>query len=282
MKKISSYLLLSTFLTIQFAQPVAAADPYDAPSDHISTSSLRGSLGLRYWYSQTKSKLTSANSDVYRLDNVTSHTAEIVGELEDTTSNAFVRGYVGLGQNSGGDTSVRGVSTDLVDTALGYVVIDGGWQFAQFANNQVRLKGFVGYQYLNDDIETASVSSQTRTWNAIRLGMTAEGSVSDRLSWSVDLAGVPWAHALYDSSNSSIADNWDSNWTYGVEADAMLNLNLTKNWQVGLGGRYWWLRSNFEPDHDQSGSNPGNNDVDERHKQNYHRYGLLLESRYTF
>lgn len=282
MKKVSSFLFLSTFLVAQAAPPAIAADPYDTQPDYLQTSSLRGSIGLRYWYSQSKSKLTSSNSEIYRVDGVTSHTAEVVGSLEDTTSNTFVRGYLGLGQNSGGDASFQGADRGLVDTALGYVVVDGGWQFAQFANNQVRLKGFVGYQYLNDDIELTNGSAQTRIWNALRLGMTAEGDVSDRLSWSVDVASVPWAHSLYDSSNANVADNWNSNWTYGIEADAMLNVNLTQNWQVGLGGRYWWLRSNFEPDRDETGTNLGNNDIDVRHKQNYHRYGLLLESRYTF
>ena len=250
----------------------AGAADYNAGAPAIyQTSSLRGSIGLRYWYSRSNSKLDTSDFDVNSTDSVTSHTAELVGTLDDVTENTFARGYVGLGKNVNGDGDFLGYpSTDLEQTTLGYVIVDGGWQFASFANNQARLKGFIGYHYLNDRIQ-ADVGSvtleQSREWHALRLGLSAEGDLGERFGWSVDLAGVPWSYNKVES--------WRSNWTYGVEADAMLNVDLTQNWQLGVGGRYWWLQSNF----DRRWISNGEKVIFD---QNYQRYGLLLESKYTF
>jgi hypothetical protein len=234
-------------------------------------STLRGSIGLRYWYSQTHSDMDTGSYDWNSADGVTSHTAELVGTLEDLTTNTFARGYVGLGRNSGGNGDFLGYpSSELDQTTLAYVVIDGGWQFAQFAGNSVRLKSFVGYHYLHDSIQAidnSAVLEQTRQWHALRVGISAEGDIGERVGWSVDVAGVPWSH--------NRVGTWESNWTHGVEADAMLNVDLAKNWQLGVGGRYWWLQSNFDRRYLSNGEKVV-------FEQNYQRFGLLLESKYQF
>lgn len=258
-------------LSAGIATPSVAADAYQGPDGIYQTSSLRGSIGLRYWYSRSKSDLDNARYDISSTADVTSHTAEIVGTLEDVTEGTFFRGYVGLGRNVDGSTDFVGLDMDNTSqTTLSYVVLDGGWQFAQFANNQVRLKGFLGYQYLSDDLKASYRSvtvEQSRDWHAIRLGMTAEGDIGERVGWSVDVAGVPWSYNQIET--------WESDWTYGLEADAMLNVDLTQNWKLGVGGRYWWLHSNFDR---------RNIYTNEKvvFDQNYHRYGLLLETKYAF
>lgn len=258
------------------ATPALAADPYPADNQLYQASTLRGSIGLRYWYSQSRSDLDNSSFlgtgfDLSSTDNVKSHTAELVGTLEDTTTNAFVRGYVGLGRNVSGEADYLGVEMDQKDnTTLSYVVVDGGWQVARFAGGHARLKGFAGYQYLSDDLSmryNSRTYEQSRDWHALRVGLGAEGDIGQRAGWSVDVAGVPWAHNKVES--------WESNWAYGLEADAMLTANLTQNWQVGVGGRYWWLKSNFDRRYVVTGEKVV-------FDQNYHRYGLLLESSYKF
>ncbi|MEM9631268.1 MAG: hypothetical protein AAGA50_08085 [Pseudomonadota bacterium] len=260
---------------IFFAGAADAADYNASTPELYLTSSLRGSIGLRYWYSRSHSELDTSDFELNSTDSVTSHTAELVGTLEDVTANTFVRGYVGLGKNVSGDADFLGyASTDIEQKTIGYVVVDGGWQFTSFANNQARLKGFIGYHYLNDGIEVNVGSTsleQSRQWHALRLGLSAEGDLTDRVGWSVDLAGVPWSYNKVDTLNSS----WRADWTYGVEADAMLNVALTENWHLGVGGRYWWLQSNF----DRRWRDSGEKIVLD---QNYQRYGLLLESKYQF
>ncbi|WP_269584026.1 hypothetical protein [Roseibium sp. Sym1] len=257
------------------ATPSLAADLYNDPALY-QTSGLRGSIGLRYWYSKSRSDLDNSSFqgsgfDLSSTDDVTSHTAELVGTLEDVTAGTFVRGYVGLGRNVSGSANYLGFEMDQKEeTTLSYVVVDGGWQLAQFAGNNVRLKGFLGYQYLSDDVSMTYGSGryeQSRDWHALRMGLTAEGDLASRVGWSVDLAGVPW--------NYNKVGDWESNWSYGVEADAMLNVDLTQNWQLGVGGRYWWLKSNFDRRYAVTGEKVV-------FDQNYHRYGLLLESRYQF
>lgn len=258
------------------ATPAIAADPYPATDQLYQASTLRGSIGLRYWYSQSRSDLDNSGFlgsgfDLSSTDNVKSHTAELVGTLEDVNEGAFMRAYVGLGRNVSGDADYLGVEMDQKDqTTLSYVVVDGGWQLAQLPGNQARLKGFVGYQYLSDDLSmkyNSTTYEQSRDWHAIRVGVSAEGDLSQRFGWAVDVAGVPWAHTKIE--------RWESDWAYGVEADAMLTANLAPNWQLGVGGRYWWLKSNFDRRYVVTGEKVV-------FDQNYHRYGLLLESSYQF
>lgn len=248
-----------------------AADYNTPASSQYQASTLRGSIGLRYWYSENHSELDTGDLNWNTVDGVSSHTVELVGELEDLTTNMFARAYVGLGANFGGQGDFyTNPAGDLEDTPLGYVVVDGGWRFADFVNNQIRLKGFVGYQYLNDSIDAEDgryVIEQTRQWHALRVGLTAEGDIGQRVGWSVDVAAVPWSY--------NRVETWESEWTHGVETDVMVNVDLTPNWQVGVGGRYWWLQSNF----DRRWVIDGSKAVFE---QNYQRYGLLLESRYLF
>ena len=248
-----------------------AADYTSPVPTEFQNSVLRGSIGLRYWYSQNNSEMDTGDFHWNTVDGVTSHTAEIVGELENRSTNMFVRAYAGLGRNSGGEGDFyTNPSGDLEETALGYVVVDGGVRFAEFANGQIKMKGFVGYHYLNDSIDAVdrnTVIEQRRQWHALRVGLTAEGDLSDRFSWSFDVAAVPWSH--------NRVETWESNWTYGVEADAMLNFDVTNNWQIGVGGRYLWLQSNFDRRYIFTGEKVV-------FEQNYQRYGVLLESRYTF
>ena len=276
MKRYFLSLPVGLCLMAGLANTAIAADPYPAAGQLYQTSALRGSIGLRYWYSQSRSDLDNSSFqgsgfDLASTDNVKSHTAELVGTLEDTSEGGFMRAYVGLGRNVSGDADYLGVDMDQKDeTTLSYVVVDGGWQMARFAGNQARLKGFVGYQYLSDDLSlkhNSNTYSQSRDWHAIRVGVSAEGDINERFGWTVDVAGVPWAHNKIES--------WESDWAYGVEADAMMNVNLTPNWQLGVGGRYWWLKSNFDRRYVVTGEKVV-------FDQNYHRYGLLLESKYQF
>ena len=64
-------------------------------------------------------------------------------------------------------------------------MVDGGVRFAEFANNQIRLKGYVGYQYLNDSIDAVDgrlIAEQTRQWHALRVGLTAKVTSANALA----------------------------------------------------------------------------------------------------
>ncbi len=232
---------------------------------NFNRSVLRGSLGLRYWYSQSSYDISVDSSRSIDTDDRSAHSAELTFRLEDTTSNAFSRGYVGLGKNSGGEQSYYGRKSDsLKSTALKYITVDGGWQLAQWQPGNARLDGFVGYQYLSDHIIAKYSDDLFRidnTWHAIRMGVAASGDFTDRFGWSADLAAVPWSYHQVQEATSA--------YTYGFEADAMLNVNLTPSWQMAMGGRYWWLKSDFQR-------------TIIKHDDTYQRYGLLVEGKYNF
>ncbi|MEJ8476027.1 hypothetical protein V6575_18190 [Roseibium sp. H3510] len=247
-----------------FAADQLPSQPY-VSEDVFSTATLRGSIGLRYWYSQASSDVHGANARV-ETDNVTGHSVELVANLEDITANTYFKGYVGFGRNTDGSQSYSGTESTAWNTKnLGYLTLDGGWEIMKFAGNSGRLRTFIGYQFLTDELsaEYGGTSFKiSNTWHALRLGLSADGTLNDRFSWSVDAAAVPWS---YNESDDGFIDI-ESIYTYGFETDAMMNVALTSNWNVGVGGRYWWMHSEYELDQSQT----------------YQRYGLLLESKYTF
>jgi opacity protein-like surface antigen len=259
-----------TFLSfVTMASSAFAADlyPYDSgmPGDVYTASTLRGSIGLRYWYSQGSSDVKGAIARIEN-ENVTGHTIEFMGRLEDTSSGFFTKGYVGLGKNTDGSQSTLGLESNGWNTTnLGYLTLDGGWEFRRFSNNSARINALVGYQYLSD-IHSASYNTVdarvSNKFHAFRVGVSADGQFNDRFAWALEAAAVPWAYNQVEDNVRKI----ESEYTYGFEADATLNVAVTQNWDIGVGGRYWWLHSDYELDQSQT----------------YQRYGLLIESKYKF
>ncbi len=263
----TSVIAILSALTVAGSALAADPFPYDPgmPGEVYTASTLRGSIGLRYWYSQGS---TENKGDLARIDNenVTGHTVEFLARLEDTSTGFFTKGYIGLGKNTDGSQSQRGFkSTGWNTSSLGYLTLDGGWEFRRLSNNSARINALVGYQYLSD-IHSASFDTVdvkiTSKFHAFRVGVAADGQFNDRLAWAVEAAAVPWAYNQVKDSATKL----ESEYTYGFEADAALNVALTNNWDIGIGGRYWWLHSEYELDQSQT----------------YQRYGLLIESKYKF
>jgi len=231
---------------------------------------LRGTIGLRYWYSKSDFQFEVRDQNTYELRDSSSHSAELVFEIEDSLYNSFARATVGIGRTLGGDVTLFGVNAGSADdSTLGYVTVDGGWELYDFGN-QTSLKGFVGYHFLRDRIVVDSGLPLTGDayWNLMRVGVGIEGNASDKVSWAVDFAGIPFGGIDVQNFDSL----FDGGYTYGFQTDAMLDFALAENFTLGVGGRYWWLKSDFESNAlvgvDVNGS--------------YQRYGLLVEGKYNF
>jgi hypothetical protein len=263
--KYFSFLILPA---IGVATPAVAADQSSLAhnSENVfSAAALRGSIGLRYWYSKGSSDAQGAKARSESED-VTGHSVELVARLDDMAAHTYFKGYAGFGKTADGSQTFRGYkSSGWNSTDLGYLTLDGGWEVMAFAGDAAHLRTFIGYQFLSDDFSAdygGATVKISNTWHAMRLGLSADGTLTDRLSWSVDAAAVPWSYNELDDGFIDL----ESQWTYGFEADAMMNVALTSNWDIGLGGRYWWMRSEYELNQNQT----------------YQRYGLLLESKYSF
>ncbi len=265
------FLALALVAGIGLSLPVSAADlaggaPYGTLNRAVlePTLGLRGSIGLRYWYSRAKSDTTGGGATLVETENVSGHSAELTFKMQDESSGGFVRTYLGLGGNFDGDQSLLGVNASGYDSStFGYVTIDGGWNFLEFGGGAVKTEAFIGYQFLNDqfDANYGGVSfSQEQDWHLVRLGLGASGTVTDRISWAMEATAVPWA---YNTTGGG-----DSTYAYGAQADLFFDYAVTDNFDLGIGGRYWYLHSylNTTP----------STEVD------YQRYGLLLEGKYNF
>ncbi|MEP3275274.1 MAG: hypothetical protein ABJN26_01535 [Stappiaceae bacterium] len=265
------FLALALAAGIGFSLPASAADlaggaPYGTLNRSVlePTLGLRGSIGLRYWYSRAQSNTTGGGVTLLDTDNVSGHSAEVTFKMQDESSGGFLRTYLGLGGNFGGDQSALGVNASSFDSSgFGYITLDGGWNFLEFAGGAVKTEAFIGYQYLDDQFDATygGVSvSQEQEWHLVRLGLGATGDITDRVSWAAEAAAIPWAYNMTAGS--------DSTYAYGAQADLFVDYAVTPSFDVGVGGRYWYLHSDLS-------STPGA-------EVEYQRYGLLLEAKYNF
>lgn len=269
--EIMRFLALALVAGIGLSLPASAADlaagaPYGTLNRAVlePTLGLRGSIGLRYWYSRAHSDTTAGGTTLVETENVNGHSAELTFKMQDQSSGGFLRTYLGLGGNFGGDQSQLGVNASSYDSsAFGYITVDGGWNFLEFGDGAVKTEAFIGYQFLDDqfDANYGGVSfSQEQEWHLVRLGLGATGSVTDRISWAMEAAAVPWAYNMTGGN--------DSTYAYGAQADLFFDYAVTDNFDVGIGGRYWYLHSDLS-------TTPGS-------EVEYQRYGLLLEGKYNF
>ena len=245
------------------ADPAVTLPETDQP-DPIAGSTLRGSIGLRYWNSSATSDVSVHGKRTLNSESRPSHSAEIVGEINDMIEGTFFRAYAGLGRNFDGKQSLRGYSANGHKASeFGYAVVDGGWTLAGSSDGPTVLRGFIGYHFLQDEfigVYRGTERSLQSSWHAIRLGLSATGQLTDKISWSADVAAVPWA---YNKPKHAV-----SAYTYGIEADALVNVSVTENWRIGAGARYWWLQSRYK-------GKPSA-------EQLYRRFGLLAQSSYSF
>nr|WP_307724535.1 hypothetical protein [Bradyrhizobium japonicum] len=87
------------------------------------------------------------------------------------------------------------------------------------------------------------IGSQNTQWNAPRVGLSAETMLSERWRLNTDVAYLSWTdfkgrdhHLLRDETTF---DEQRGNGGGGVQVEGVLSYFFTKNFSVGVGGRYW-------------------------------------------
>ncbi|MBO0662738.1 outer membrane beta-barrel protein [Jiella sp. MQZ9-1] len=292
----------------QFAD--AAPAPAMAPSDW----SFEG--GIRYWYSSGRFRKdlaatsSSSTSLISRLtyDKLTAHSGELYGRV-DSPWDVFLKGNVGLGKIVGGHmndedwglftaapfTSYSNTDSSLTNTHLNYATVDLGYDFLH--GGDYKVGAFVGYNRVHEKYEAddcaqiASPSSgicspsisgtrvitETDTWNSLRLGVSTDVWLSDRIRLTGDAAYLPYVHF------KGVDNHWlrnlvidESGHGRGAQLEAMMSYYVTPNWSIGVGGRYWTMRTTSGSD--KFNGTPTNRDDTFR----YQRYGLLLQTAYKF
>lgn len=272
--------------------------------------------GARYWYSSGRfqkdlpSGNTSSTSLISRLtyDDLTAHSGELFARL-DTPWNVFLKGFIGLGQISGGHmndedwglitaapfTGYSNTLSNLTNTKMNYATIDAGFDFLHGPGYKVG--AFVGYnhvyeQYAANDcnqiasptagictpaITNTAVITETDKWNSLRVGFSTDTWLTQQWKLTGDIAYLPYVKF------TGVDNHWlrslvidESGTGRGVQLEAIVSYYVTPQFSLGAGGRYWamWTRS---------GSDAFNGvPVDRKDTYRYERYGMILQAAYKF
>lgn len=182
------------------------------------------------------------------------------------SSGFFVKGYLGAGGITGGrlndeDFPASVVYSNTLSTTnghIGYATIDVGYDIWQTPGAKVG--PFVGYNYYTQAISawgctqlagdlTCSPALQpglltlteNDSFNSLRIGLSSEVKLADRVRLTVDAAYVPVVafggldnHLLRQLLLPGAASSGD-----GVMLEAVLDYSVTDMWSVGVGARYW-------------------------------------------
>jgi opacity protein-like surface antigen/outer membrane protease len=227
-------------------------------------------------------------SNVSRLtyDDLQTDSGEFFARM-DTPINFFIKGFVGGGWTGNGHMNDEdfGLPFQIGPSAYAYIpysntisdkvtgntiygVIDGGYDFLHGATYKVG--AFAGYtafhqtmsaygcaQIANPNSDCAAFAfplttlgiTESDMWQAMRVGINGETTLTDQFKVSVDAAYLPFVDF------SGLDTHWQrvpillshegSNGGQGVQLEALLSYYFTPTLSVGLGGRYWaaWTTS---------------------------------------
>jgi len=268
-------------------------------------------MGPRYWYSSGTFRKTlfapgngaQMNSRLTYSD-LTTHTVELFGRAS-YKDGLFLKGNVAFGAITGGKLQDEdfppGISpyssTNSQQHGGGqrYATLDVGDNLFTWKRGRVGL--FTGYQYLKEEYnafgcdQTATntnvcikvppstqVITETQTWQSMRLGLDGAVDVTSRWRLSGEFAYLPMVYSS-GADNHWLRANIDplpeTAHGSGVEFEGMTSWQMTDNWSLGVGGRYWRLQS--PGGHTQF---PGN--VPSPQDYSLRRYGAFMQASYKF
>jgi hypothetical protein len=275
----TAMLVFGSPLAIAADLPVKAASPLKALSEF---SAWETQIGTRWWYSSGRVQKDlfgdgiASSTAVSRLiyDNLTGHSGEVFGRA-DHTSGLFAKFNAGLGSMGShgkmndedfdpvamGGTGYSNTLSTLRDGAFSYATVDLGYSFVTAPG--AKLGAFVGYNHFftqenaYDCVQQAAnsmtgcgantrVITESNHWHALRVGLSGDFMLSDRLKLNVDAAYLPYVsfrgvddHVLRDLRIDEIGRSGN-----GAQIESVLSYAVTDAWSVGLGGRYWTFKSN--------------------------------------
>jgi len=207
----------------------------------------------------------------------TGHSGEVFWRI-DSPRRIFLKGFAGLGGLTGGHMNDEDwFPTDPNDAmaysntyhgkvtgTIGYATLDLGADILGDADNRIGL--FIGYNFYRDRKDSFGCTqiglphpssicgipepankiaiSQSEDWHSLRLGINGVVTVAPGLRLAVDAAYLPYAHisALDIHHNrTEMASPNSPAWGQGrgVQLEAILSYDVTPQFSVGVGGRYW-------------------------------------------
>ncbi len=240
------------------------------------------SSGRAQWEFAGTNAPTWFNNSKLTWNDLQTNSAELFGRV-DTPWNVFLSGFIGAGATfSGGqndeDFNASAGAAAFTDNrynntfstnngSINYAVVDLGYDVLRSADYKVG--PFVGYTVFNQYIfkggcqQVASTTGncavgtatpplpssqliglEDMTWQALRIGLSAEVRLADRWKLAADAAYLPYV------TYNWLDDHLDRNLQYqmsgqgiGVQTQAVLSYDVTDRLSVGVGGRYWAMWS---------------------------------------
>lgn len=232
-------------------------------------------LGGRAWFSSGRFQKDFGRSTIpaeasvlsSRLTyNTSAASGEFFGRVE-SPWNIFLKGFMGAGGISTGslydedwgtlDAAYSNTLSSVTGT-IEYATLDLGYDI--FRGRDHKLGVFVGYNYYTEskagygcaqfanqfsDCQSWLPNSvltvtEDTTWRSLRLGVNGEIGLFDSLRLSADVAYLPYVR--YDSTDNHVLRGFVSpEWGHGngAQLETILSYDLTPEFSIGVGGRYW-------------------------------------------
>ncbi|WP_271519401.1 outer membrane beta-barrel protein [Bradyrhizobium sp. CCBAU 53380] len=302
--------------------PLYPKAPADAPIADTAGWSFEG--GSRLWLSRGRFQWdNSAVPDGSPLDpsillsRLTYHgldglSGELFGRV-DSPWGVFLKGNIGLGRFEKGNMNDEdwagrtyfNTTSGQTNGRFTYYTADAGYDFLRTANYKVG--GFIGWTYYEQSSDTTGcvqignpmapclspgddtvVGSQNTQWNAPRVGLSAETMLTESWRLNSDIAYLPWTDFKGRDNHlarptTTFIDQWGHGGG-GVQVEGVLSYFITRNFSVGVGGRYWamWTQKDSEIRCTGCVGGPGNISGIQFSKFSMERWGTFFQASYRF
>ena len=198
---------------------------------------------------------------------------ELYGRI-DTPWNVMLKGIVGVGRGSDGEiydedwglgsgSTPYQITKSNVSSSLNYFTLDGGYDWLR--TDTFRVASFVGYNYFSYKMNALGCTfnnfapppvcgpepptlvflQETDEWRSLRLGTSAELMLTPALKLTGDVAYLPYVsyqgidnHPQREDAKGTTRSPQNGVGT-GVQVEGVLSYDITEQFSVGAGGRYW-------------------------------------------
>lgn len=251
--------------------PVLKAAPPPAP---IAEWSVEG--GVRYWYSEGRYQkdlfdpfITNQLNSRLSYNSMTGQAGEAFARF-DHRSGIFAKANFGIGNLLDGTLHdedfpafvfYSNTVSEMKDGRMRYGSADLGYNVLNSPLG--KLGGYVGYRYFYERgngfgcrqiaadlvcVPTIANSflglSETETWRGVALGLNTQMNLTPQLRLEVDAAVLPYVdRSGFDNHwfRPDINPQIENGRGWGAQLEAVLSYAVTPNWNVGIGGRYWYF-----------------------------------------
>jgi len=226
----------------------------------------------------------------------------------DHVSGFFAKGYLGAGGIHNGQLNDEDFPANVAYSNtlarasghIGYATIDFGYNFLRAPG--AKIGAFVGYNYFAQAINSygcAQLANDSACsppfpssllgltnhdhFNSLRIGLSSEVMLTDRLRMTADAAYVPWVDysGLDNHLLRQLLGPNASNSGTGVMLEAMLDYRINSAWSIGVGGRYWAWNMNIGTAGFNELTAPESNTVAPQ-RYSTERYGMFVQSSYRW